>query len=434
MISTLKIPCSSFGIDLTLPPNTCSSAEPIKNMPTSYKVEFESFTLVENGVSRLPTSQNEYDMILKAFPTAQSVGVYLPFVVVQFKCLPPKPWPLTIAGLPAFFTTKEHTVGFEYGRLGGSFKKALNNYDARQHLTRELFDAVIVYFEQEISIPILSVLNLAGPWVITIPDGVEFSSLPYLLAKTPCHFKYASGNEPHEEAAFRNTEPVGTVWDQTLYETLRPGIMLSSGGTLNEVLTTSGIVVEDDYGYKYLTMASHGFPLGRESVYHPNANGARLGKIYDRLTDSDIALLRISSSQSFRNETFAAGLLDGTNIPPQKIGGILDPIDMRSYDEVTMNNPFSGYCIGVHIGVQQTKVPSDDPVAEHRWITNEWTYFGNGLDEPMDGCCGSPVLDQSGNVVSFFRFLTASGMAVGVAASTLEAWGYHVASPNLARF
>lgn len=69
-------------------------------------------------------------------------------------------------------------------------------------------------------------------------------------------------------------------------------------------------------------------------------------------------------------------------------------------------------------------VPSDDLVAEHRWINNEWTYFGNGLDEPMDECCGSPILDQSGNVVSFFRFMTASGMAVGVVASTLEAWGY----------
>lgn len=210
--------------------------------------------------------------------------------------------------------------------------------------------------------------------------------------------------------------------------------MLSSGGTLNELLTTSGIIVEDDYGHKYLTMASHGFPLGCESVYHPNADGARLCRIHDRLTDSDIALWRISSPQSFHNETFAARLLDGTNNPPQKVGGILDPIDMRAYDEVTMNNPFLGFCIGVHIRVQLTKVPSDDPVTEHCWITNEWTYFGNGVDEPVDGCCGAPVLDQSGNVVGFFRFLTASGMAVVVAASTLEVWGYHVASPNPARF
>lgn len=130
---------------------------------------------MEDGRDRLPVSENEYDLILKAFPTAQSVGVYPPLVVVRFKCR------LAIAGLPALFTTKEHTIGFEYGRLGGSFKKALNDYDARQHVTRELFDAAIAYFEQELSIPILSMLNLAGHWIVTIPDGVKSSSLPYLL-------------------------------------------------------------------------------------------------------------------------------------------------------------------------------------------------------------------------------------------------------------
>lgn len=426
MINTLKIPCSNFGIDHTIPLNECSSLEPIKNIFTSYKVEFESFTLVENGTDRLPASQDEYNLILKAFPTALSVGVFHPFIVVRFECLPPKPWPLTVAGLPVMFTTKEHTIGFEYGRLGGSFKKALNDYDARQHVTKELFEAVIAHFEQELSIPILSILNLAGPWSVTIPDGVKFSSLPYLLAKTPCHFKYASDIEDHRDAAFRNTEPAGTVWDQTLYQTLKPGIMLSSGGGLNELLTTSGIVVEDDYGYKYLTLASHGFPSGRESVYHPNSNGVLLGRVHDRLKASDVALLKISSSQGFHNETFGARLPDGTNILPQKICGFSDPFVMRRYDEVSMNNPFTGYCIGIHVGVQQSKIPSDDPLVQHDWVTNEWTYFGNGLDEAMDGCCGSPVLDHNGNVVSFFRFLTTSGLAVGVAASTLSTRGYHV--------
>ena len=173
-----------------------------------------------------------------------------------------KPWPLTIAGLPAFFTTKEYTPGFEYCRLGGSLKKALNNYDARQHVRIELFHAVILYFEQEISIPILFVRNLARPWVVTILDDLQFSSLPYLLAKTPCHFKYASNTEQQKEAAFRNTEPARTVRDQTFYEPIQPGILLSSGGLLIELLTTSGIIVDDNYDYKYLTLASHGFPLG----------------------------------------------------------------------------------------------------------------------------------------------------------------------------
>ncbi|MCJ1343623.1 hypothetical protein MMC31_001819 [Peltigera leucophlebia] len=414
--------------DLTLPLNEGSSSELIKNISTSHKIEFESFALVDNGKDRLPASQEEYNLMLKAFPAALSIGVFPPVVVVQFGDLPPKPWPLTVAGLPVLFTTKENTIGFEYGRPGGSFKKALDDYDAREHVTRELFAAAIAHFEQELSIPILSILNLAGPWIVTIPDGVEFSSLPYLLAKTLCHFKYASETEEHIGPAFRNTEPAGTVWDQTLYQILQPGIMLSSGRGLNELLTTSGIVVEDNNGYRYLTLASPGFPFSRESVYHSNANGALLGRVHSRLTGTNIALLRLSSSQGFRNETFGVGLPDGTNILPQKICGIKDPFSVRKYDEVSMNNPFSGYSTGVHVGVQQSKVPSDDPLVDHTWVTNQWTYIGNGHDEPMDGWCGSPVLDENGNVVSLIRFLTPSGFAVGDAASTLELGGLTLSS------
>lgn len=127
---------------------------------------------MDNGKDRLPASRDEINLILKAFPTALSVGVFPPVVVVRFPDLPPKPWPLTVAGFPVVFTTKENTIGFEYGRLGGSSKKALNDYDAWQYVTKELFGAAIASFEQELSIPILSILYLASPWIVTIPDGV----------------------------------------------------------------------------------------------------------------------------------------------------------------------------------------------------------------------------------------------------------------------
>lgn len=46
--------------------------------------------------------------------------------------------------------------------------------------------------------------------------------------------------------------------------------------------------MEDELGYRYLTLASHGFPLGKETVYHPNRNGVFLGRVYNRLTDMEI--------------------------------------------------------------------------------------------------------------------------------------------------
>lgn len=69
--------------------------------------------------------------------------------------------------------------------------------------------------------------------------------------------------------------------------------MLSSGGIFNKLLTTSGIVVEDEFSYKYLILASHGFPLGKEIAYHPNRNDVFLGRVHDWLTNTDIALLRL---------------------------------------------------------------------------------------------------------------------------------------------
>lgn len=93
---------------------------------------------------------------------------------------------------------------------------------------------------------------------------------------------------------------------------------------------------------------------------------------------------------------------------------------MRRYDKASMNNTFFGYCVGVHLGIEKGRVLSDENVLEHKWVTNEWSYFGNTGDEPMESSCGSSVLDEEGNVVGFFRFLKTNGWAVGVAASTLN--------------
>ena len=64
---------------------------------------------------RLPTNEEEHEMILKAFLTSLSVGIFLPTIVVRFQTHPKKPWPLTVAGLTVEFTMDEDTVSFDYG-------------------------------------------------------------------------------------------------------------------------------------------------------------------------------------------------------------------------------------------------------------------------------------------------------------------------------
>ncbi len=132
--------------------NDLPSPVMVKDVSNHEQIEFESFRLVKDGQDRLPINEEEHNMILEAFPSAISVGIFLPTIVVRFKTLPEKPWPLTVAGLPVVFTTDQDTIGFDYGRLGGRAFRALQKYDARQSITEELFDAAIQYFEKTLCV------------------------------------------------------------------------------------------------------------------------------------------------------------------------------------------------------------------------------------------------------------------------------------------
>ena len=390
---------------------------------------YESFLLIENGVVRLPRSQEELQWIAQAFPTAIAIGVFPPMLVLRFKTLPPKPWPVAVAGLPTFFTTDDQTMGFPWGRPGGSVR-ALEDRDAREGTSRQMFEEAIQYFEVHLQVALESILNLAGPWIITVPDGVALARLPGVLAKTACTYRFLSdeAKEPLE-AALRHTEPTGTVWDTTKYKTLRPGVMLSSNpGLTAELLTTCGIEVEDQAGSRYITLASHGFPFGQDRIHHPNPQGTLLGTVHARLGHSDIALMKFPANIPFENETFGAITADGTRLDGVPIAGVRDPYTMRNCDPISMNNPFSGYRDGLHVGVEMKKVPSDEAVYPHDWVTNQWLYVGNDGVGPTEGSCGSAVLDENGRVISFFRFVARAqpGFAVGVAATTLSPFGYRV--------
>lgn len=61
---------------------------------------------------------------------------------------------------------------------------------------------------------------------------------------------------PKQYPAKRIQEPTDNVVDNSQYDILRPGIMLSSGKdeTGLEVLTSSGVLVNDSLGNQYMTV------------------------------------------------------------------------------------------------------------------------------------------------------------------------------------
>jgi hypothetical protein len=91
-----------------------------------------------------------------------------------------------------------------------------------------------------------------------------------------------SNSEPRgREAAQRTKQPLDQIHDDSYYGlTLRPGIMISCEAYEdNETLSTAGIPVRSPDGERFITVASHGFPLGLETVYHPNRKGSRIGEL-----------------------------------------------------------------------------------------------------------------------------------------------------------
>lgn len=364
---------------------------------------------------------------MDCFPTSVGVAVTPPFLIVYYHSLPPKPWPLCVAGLPVFITSEQYYPGFGFERCGGR-TKVLLDYDSRCGVTKELFSSAIAFFENDLKIFISSIVNLAGRWIITVPEGTELSQLPWVIAHSPCSYEFAGEEPDHREVALRDRVPDGIIWDSSSYQELRPGIMVSCGkdNEGHEFLTTSGVALEDSHGSRFFTVASHGFPLGSNVVYHPSGNGITIGTIVKRIKDSDVAVARLVPSAQYRNETFAAEL-EEEFIPATQINGIRKAMDVANYTPVSMNNPFSGHRDGLHIGSGLLRVPSDEASTLHHWVETQWCYYGNGV-EPAEGSCGSAVIDGEGNVISFFRFLLKKypGCGLGVSAAVLEDAGYRV--------
>lgn len=164
-------------------------------------------------------------------------------------------------------------------------------------------------------------------WTITLVDEVDLSTLPGRFAKLPCFYHFASDAKEPPEAALSSIQPDGLVWDKSEYSVLRPGVMLSSGRdeTSGELLTTSGVEVINKNGTVYVTVASHGFPLGQETVYHPDESGKAVGNVEVRLANSDIALMRLTSRRRYENVTFTTIAADGTELAGGPINNVRDP-------------------------------------------------------------------------------------------------------------
>lgn len=221
-------------------------------------------------------------------------------------------------------------------------------------------------------------------------------------------------NKIHISYVFQNTiETPGSLRLKTPTEVepgdgnysnmLRPGVILSSGigADGSELRTTSGVCVESPSGEKFVTCASHGFPLGLEDAYHPSAAGSKIGTVVRQFWDTDISLLRLAEGIQYSREPFSASDYDAVPLT-----SINKPLTLCIGDYMYMNTPFNGHCEGCFVGTKTARIPSNEPGIPHRYIFSTFAYLGNGSERPLDGCCGGVVWTEQGEAIGQFRFLS----------------------------
>ncbi|KAK2744190.1 hypothetical protein FQN55_006874 [Onygenales sp. PD_40] len=364
--------------------------------------------------------KDEYATLLdKLFPDTLSVSFDGHFLLFCMKSLPVSPRPRTVAGVQAYFTTDPSDEGPfpPLQRRGAPPIKIRKDIDCRKDVDGVdlLFDIIADHFNTA-HIPITEMQYWENFVVIVLEHReTDLTDVPSEIARCSCYYLFEDEmDRPPELPAPRLKEPKPTkdiIVDDSKYETLRPGVMLSSEKHPEqdvESLASSGILLKDGSGNNYMTVASHGFPFDGARVFHPVAGEIEVGTVMMKLAHTDISLVRLHLDVHFVNECFENSLGEDT---PVRLRRLEKSAHTPMGCPVYMNNPFTGYSEGTYGPWGRLRVPSDDPnEPAQRWIRTRWAYLGQGASQHLvDGVCGSPLWTQQGNVVGFFNYAPQSG-------------------------
>ncbi|EAW17146.1 uncharacterized protein NFIA_005080 [Aspergillus fischeri NRRL 181] len=387
------------------------------------------FNLRQN---RKALDKKAWEHLWNLFPDTKAVWFDGYFLVFTLGSLPEKPWPITIAGVQPYFTTDLNDDGpippiKRASKIVRRISAEVNLTDLPPAEIDAAFELVINYFSSSnISITEVQYWNVFFVIVLESED-ITMAEVPSAIGHCACYYLYEkemSRPQPAEIPAQRILDPTGDVVDNSEYEILRPGVMLGSEkhpiGRM-ELRTTSGVLVEDGIGERYMTVASRGFPHG-DRVFQPSAEGRDIGKVIMEVSHTGVALVKLNENVRFVNETFETTSL---GVPPARLEGFIPANETRIGSPVYMNNPFTGFSEGTCGPHARLRIPSDDPhEVPLKWIRARWVYMGQGfIDRSEDGACGSAIWNDDGQVLGFFRYASRS--------EQLRDWSFVVASDNL---
>lgn len=361
------------------------------------KLDFELF---RDGKPCIPSSEQNR-AIMALFPTSFLLSFSPPFLVVACLKLPAKPWPITVAGIPLYLTTDAKSSPMNFGLDGRGLKAYTDaNIDRWKTPDMETFKKIFRLFDnldanihrlQWIGSCFLA-LGVSEPY----PDWR--TRLPFTI--NDIRIGYIFGEQTEHEKAFRRKLPAGRVPDNEIYRDLRPGVMVTSKSLDQEaydIMTTSGVCLQSPSGTKYITIAKHGFPGGvDDQVLHPSRAGHRIAEVTKVFGETDIAITKLADVH-YSRETFSTA-----EAPTRPFRNLLDISHAHIYDFIFMDTPFNGRCEGVLMKVDVLRVPTDEPAGEIQYVVGSFSYFGNGADTLLDGCCGGVIWNSDYDVLGQF--------------------------------
>ncbi|KAI0905783.1 hypothetical protein F4823DRAFT_117118 [Ustulina deusta] len=393
------------------------------------------------------------DLLYQIFPETTNVteARLRSHLIFQVTKLPESPWPLTVGGVP--FTIISHD---DKGRalifprqILGNFKISICQQEYKveefsDEQLRNLGADVHSWFKEKLPETRMIELMLTSERTIYIvlDDHADISSLRNTLPGkiACCPVGYLTNRELHRPLwadlpTKRQVEPqpISGVIDNTAYDILRPGVLISSK-MLKEhehpavFSTTSGILVQNNSGNCFMTAASHG--IGDDGcIWQGEHPGRSIGEAVLEISFTDISLVKLKNDFTFINETF-----ENNSGDTPSFSRLATSEDKFVFDDCFLNSPYTGNMeasiVSKSVKLETSTHPTEDKL---RYVIYNWCYMGQTEGNkdrvrPPDGTCGSAIWDDNGVITGFYHYYIQEGpwkgFSASVSASELVEAGY----------
>lgn len=354
--------------------------------------------------------------------------------------MPPTPWPKSVAGLPPYFALEmgpqdtPRPFGVPVHWKNESIAEGLNGRDMMDW--EPLFIVIRDHF-QRLGVQITEVMYWKDYLLVILKHrSTDMAKLPQKAANIVITYRYEDemGRQCTPQAR-RQTDPMPGNPDESKYDSLQPGVRVSSAYIPSQpgmfMSSTAGVLVKDSVGNEFVTVASHGFPDECGSmVTHPlPSSGRHIGELIMEISHTDISLVKLGNTETFLNETFQNEEVE----EPIQLKRLATVKGRQTWGFVFMDSPDTGFITGNFTGTSFRAV--DDGSPEMQWVYTAWVYMGqNSAGSLPSGICGSAIWTMDGEVLGFFRFAPINGFmrdyCAGVASDELINRGFTLVDTN----